>query len=290
MSKQREMEKLEAQRRAVYEVQLFENQLDVIKSIHKECDDEINWEQLRQAPAPFDPSAAGPKERAAQQELNHYQPSRLQRWLGIDAVKRKELTELMISAAQEDLKDYRAWRDVRAVAIKIAEGDVDTYLAVIEELSPLDDLSEFGSGFEFSIEDPSTLEVEFDVNSDEVIPKETKSLTKTGKLSVKAMTKTKYYDLYQDYVCSCVLRVARDMFAVLPFERIYVHAMDQQVNSSTGHKERITILSVLIDREQLHSLNFETIDCSDSMQNFTHQMKFLKTSGFKAVDKLEIPG
>ena len=47
----------------------------------------------------------------------------------------------------------------------------------------------------------SKLEVEFRVKSNsKLYPKEVLSLTKTGKLSRKAMTKTQYYDLVQDYV------------------------------------------------------------------------------------------
>ncbi|MNC08045.1 hypothetical protein D3C75_556160 [compost metagenome] len=123
---------------------------------------------------------------------------------------------------------------------------------------------------------------------DNVIPKEVKSLTSTGKLSVKAMNKTTYFDLEQDYVCSCILRIARDMFALLPIQYIYIHATDTMINPTTGHEEEFTALSVKIDKTTLNRLNFENIDCSDAMQNFEHNMKFQKTAGFKPVSKLEI--
>lgn len=47
------------------------------------------------------------------------------------------------------------------IAHKVMKQDVDTYFQVIDELSPLDDLLDFGSGFEFFIEDPNILEVDF---------------------------------------------------------------------------------------------------------------------------------
>ncbi|WP_052343578.1 hypothetical protein [Bacillus massiliigorillae] len=116
-----------------------------------------------------------------------------------------------------------------SIADKVLNGDIDTYFGVIEEMNPLGDLSEFGSGFEFSTDDASYLEVEFDAHSDKVIPTEEKKLTQTGKLSVKQMTKTKYFDLQQDYICSCTIRIARDLFALLPLQTVVVHAYEEQL-------------------------------------------------------------
>ncbi len=80
--------------------------------------------------------------------------------------------------------------------------------------------------------------------------------------------------------------IARDMFAILPVQNVIVHAVDNVLNTSTGHNEDITILSVNYDRIKLNKLNFATIDPSNSMQNFIHNMKFLKTSGFKSVSRV----
>ena len=58
------------------------------------------------------------------------------------------------------------------------------------------------------------------------------------------MTKTRYYELQQDYVCSCILRIARDLFALLPLKTVIIHAYDEQLNTETGHEERKLILSI----------------------------------------------
>jgi hypothetical protein len=130
------------------------------------------------------------------------------------------------------------------------------------------------------------MEVEFDVYTNNIIPKEEKKLTKTGKLSIKQLTKTRYFELQQDYVCSCILRIARDLFALLPLNTVFIHAYDDQLNTVTGHEDRVLILSIKIDRETLNGLNFESIDCSDSMNNFPHHMMFRKTKGFDIVEKI----
>ncbi|MED1508724.1 DUF4236 domain-containing protein [Bacillus proteolyticus] len=284
---QREIEKMQELERNRLEVELFENRLQMIHSIHKECDEIVNWEEIQNRQAPFKQGTVGPKEKIANNELDNYKPSFFSKILKQDEKKKQELLDKVEEAKKEDLEDYKSWERMVHVAQKIVNKDIDTYLEVIEEFAPLDDLTEFGSGFEFFVEEPHFIEIEFDVQTEHVVPKEMKTLTKTGKVSTKAMTKGKYFDIEQDYVCSCVLRIARDMFALLPVEYVYMHALGEQLNTATGHTERGVILSVKIDKTTLNSLQFDSIDCSDSMINFEHNMKFKKTKGCEFVPKLE---
>lgn len=274
--------------RAKYEVELFENQCELVKSIHKECDDEVDWESIVSSNPPFELGEVGPKEQEATRKLKQYNPSFFDRLLKKDRKKKEELQQKIEEAREEDKKDYKAWEELVDVAKKVLEGDIDTYFHVLEEMDPLGDLAEFGSGFEFSTDESSYMEVEFDVHSEKLIPKEEKKLTKTGKLSTRAMPKTRYYELQQDYVCSCILRIARDLFALLPLNTVYIHAYDEFLNTATGHAERKLIVSVKIERDVLNTLNFENIDCSDAMSNFECNMKFLKTKGFQQVEKITL--
>lgn len=213
----------------------------------------------------------------------------LQKWFKQDEKKIKQLTAELEQAKKEDREDFQEWSRMVQTAKRITEGDLDAYLQVIEEMAPLDDLSEFGSGFEFFVEEPKTIEVEFDIHGEDVIPQTVLSLTKTGKLSQKKMGKTAYYDLLQDYVSSCIIRIARDLFALLPVEKALIHAYDDSLNTATGHKERVLILSVVIDKPTLDGLNLDMIDCSDALSNFPHNMEFRKTKGFNKTEKMTLP-
>ena len=217
------------------------------------------------------------------------------------AASSKELKE-----AQETYEAYRAqieamkrvhtvadkpvdWNKEKGeLAKKILAGDTDAYLEAVEQKRPFDDLLEYGSGFEVGTEDPSMLEVEFAVKSEDVIPEREYVLDAKGNLKEKELSKSAYYELVQDYVCSSILRVARDSFALLPVDRVVVHATDSMLNTATGMDEEMTIVSVVLERDRFENMNFEKIDPSDAVEACVHRMNFKKTKGFEAVDRIEI--
>ena len=75
---------------------------------------------------------------------------------------------------------------------------------------------------------------------------------------------------------------------MLPARMVIVSAMGNLLNTRTGHMEEQPILSVAIPRETLDQLNLETIDPSDAMGNFVHHADFKRTSGFRAVEKIDV--
>ncbi|MCR5597511.1 MAG: DUF4236 domain-containing protein [Lachnospiraceae bacterium] len=185
------------------------------------------------------------------------------------------------------------WNNVRAPGLKvlsgrILKGDTDAYLEAVELAGAFDDLVEYGSEFEVGTDDPDVLEVEFVINSEETIPEKVLSLTETGKLSEKQMSATMHYELLQDYVCSTMLRIARDSFALLPVKKVVVHASDIVVNTATGNDEQQTYVSAVFDRAAFDNINFERIDPSDTVGSFKCNMDFKKTKGFKPVEKMEV--
>jgi hypothetical protein len=295
--RQREYERLEELERARYEVAYFENRIELIHSVHNECSKKWDWNAIKNSPPPKKPSRVDTNEKEARINLETYKPGLLDRLFNRTEQRIKKLEEELGYAKTSDennhkgkIKQYESelseWEDLVDTANKILDGDLKTYTEVIEELAPFEDISELGSSLTFKTDDPTQIQIDLHVLSDEVIPNEAKSLTKAGKLSVKNMPKGQYYELYQDYVCSCVIRVAREIFAILPIEKVYIHALGELLNTQTGHIEESPVLSVMIPRITLEKLNFDSIDCSDSMSNFVHNMKFRKTKGFDVVDKI----
>ena len=157
--------------------------------------------------------------------------------------------------------DPRVWAYYYSIAPKVLSGDIDTYLRLISEVNPLDDLLDYGENFEFGTDTPEKIEVEFVINSD-ALTEAQKSLDVRG-----------YNLLLQDFVCSMSLRIARDMFALLPVKNTVVHVV----------LEGKTIFSVDFDADKMSKINFGFIDPSNTATKFRNNMKFDEKKGFSEV-------
>lgn len=235
-------------------------------------------------------------ESKAQSNLDNFKPSFSDKLFG-SKKKQEQLKSSIELAKQQDQLEYdlkfksyqdelNDWNTIQSIAQGIAEKNPQSYADAINFFDPFADISDLGSNIKMGFSNDN-VEIYLTVNDTEVIPNYVLNQTKTGKLSQKDMPKGKFFELYQDYVCGGVLRVARETFAYLPINTIIVHAISNITNMSTGHIEELPILSAIIPRSIIENLNFNSIDPSDSLKNFQHNMKFIKTSGFSAVDKVQ---
>ena len=270
-------------------VEEYEEYLDAIRKIHTECEPVIDWESLTGDNPPFESGTIGPNESKALDVYNQFKPSFMDKLLHGDEndAKKKALQDAVTEAKKLDMELLENWEEMKGFAAEIKKGNIDAYLDVIEEANPFEEMLDFGSDFQFGTESPDRMEIEFRVKSDTVVPKESVSLSKSGQLVVKELTKTQYYDITQDYVCSCAIRLAREIFAMLPVQYVYIHAEDKMLNTATGHEEEMDILSVAFEREKFHAANFELIDPSDFICSFPHNMSFKKTAGFSPIERLK---
>lgn len=172
---------------------------------------------------------------------------------------------------------------LKDLAEGVLRGDDESYLTVIAKMDPFNDLTEFGSDFEVGITTDDFLGVTFNVHIDDVVPTEVTTILKTGKESVKPMTKTMRSALIRDYVTSTSFRVARDLFALLPIDRVVINAEETMVNPATGHSEEMTLLSVIFPRESFQQLNFKGIVPYEALANFEHAIDFKATKGLLPV-------
>ena len=266
----------------------FNDFINQIRSIHKECSESVDWTALKDAPEPFESMSVGPNEREAIRIAEEYRPSLLGRFVpGADKKREQKRLEAINEAREKDLQIYHNWEETHTLAERVLSGDIDSYYDVISVTHPFDKIVDFGSDFDIGTDDPDILEVEFHAKTSKVVPNHVMSLTKTGNISSKSMTKTLHYDIAQDYICSCVLRIAREMFALLPINRVIIHVEDT-VTDAAGDETDDTVLSVLIRREQLEGIDFNQIDPSDTIEQFECNMNFKKTKGLMSVPRITV--
>ena len=297
-TRQKEYAKMEALEQAAYEVEVYENLIDVLLSVHKECGEEIDWQSFVDRAEPVKPAFADTSETHAKAQEQTYKPGFFARLFKLETRQRKNLTAAIETGRLHDAKQHEAavakwrvehdaWQQEYDIAQGVLAGTGKAKLEAIKLIDPFTDISHLGTSIKFSIGETGVVEASLGVHGVRVIPAEIKSLLQSGKLSTKKMPAGKYNELLQDYVCSCVLRVGRELLSMLPDDLVIVTAVDDVLNSATGHIEELPILSVAFSRHTLEALNMDAIDPSDSMKNFVHNTSFKKTSGFQPVKALD---
>ena len=294
----KELDKMQELERARFEVEEYENFISVIRSVHKECGETWDWSRVKDNPPPDAPQLRKVLESEAQKAHEGYVPSALdklfhrikkkkaRRLAKVEEAKSKDL-DLFNKALEAYSFKVEEWKRNNGLAIRICAGDVDGYIEAVKEFKPLSEIEHLGSSVHISIEKKDIAVCTLDVHDEAVIPKEAKTLLKSGRLSVKPVPMTRFCEIYQDYVCSAAMRVAREIMALLPVEKVVVNAQSKMPNSSTGFVEETPILSALIPRKTLDILKFDALDPSDSMKSFVHRMNFKKGKGFERVEVIK---
>ncbi|SKC77636.1 hypothetical protein [Ohtaekwangia koreensis] len=270
----------------------YEDYIEVLQSVHKDCSDYIDWDSIMNEPPPPQPIRNSKNEDEATLILASFQPSLFDRLFGLAKDKVKKYRDAVEYAKGMDEKKYQSaadkyneWKIMQEISKDVLAKIPAGYTRALDFFKPLNDISELGSKLELSLTSDHVT-VDLFVKNDEVIPNYILTQTGTGKLSKKNMPISKFNELYQDHVCSCILRVGREILAYLPVKFVIVNAKAALLNTATGQIEDQVIISAAIPPETLVKLNFETLDPSDCLRNFIHKMKFSKITGFIAVEPI----
>lgn len=269
------------------------NYVNMIQSVHKNCTDSINWNQIKSTSKPEKPILESTNKNLAEHKLERFKPTFFDKLFGTTDKKISKLkAQVEIakaidkkkydSALQEYIDELNNWEELQRIAKGVHDKNPEAYKDALEYFNPFSDIGELGAQISFRFID-NLMDINLKVATEDIVPNYELKQTSTGKLSKKSMPKGKYNELYQDHICSSTIRVAREVFAYLPIDKARINAISTMLNSTTGHLEEQPILSVIFVPETIEKLNLETIDPSDSMRNFIHNMKFNKANGFSAV-------
>ncbi|MFH1216471.1 MAG: hypothetical protein V1706_08215 [Pseudomonadota bacterium] len=275
----------------------YENYIEQLLTIHKNCSKRIDWHSKANISAPQQPLRRQELEEKARNALAQYRPGFFDRLFNLEKEKRTKLIAEIEKAKENDdvchkkniekwEEQLSVWKENYSLTKRVLKCDSDAFAEVLKKYNPFSDIGILGTEISFRINDDGIIDTTINIAGEEVIPKEHIGVLKSGKLSVKQMPNGKYFELYQNYVCGCVLRIAKELFSLLPIDITIITAIDKILNRSTGHNDYRTILSVAIERDKLYSLNMDLIKPSDSMENFFHRMLFLKTKGFQEIKRI----
>ncbi len=268
----KERAKLSALEQARLEVEAHENALEVLLSVQKEQSAPIEWAEFASALPPHEPVRPGRHEFAA---VLIHGVGELENGAGSGSAAAEEARardEREYLTMRDEYERERAeWERMRALANRVLSGEAGAYSEAISEFSSLGEIAHLGSSIHFTVRSPRLIECVLTVNGREAIPADVKSLTAAGKLTIKAMPKPRFHEIYQDYVCGCVLRLAREVLALLPVNEVLVAASVHGIDARSGRPAELPVLSAAIVRDVVERLDFEQLDPSDSMENFRHR-------------------
>lgn len=277
----------------------WEDHIAELMSIHTELTNSIDWKSLASKSKPSEPVRSNTRQLKAEKALSEFKPSFFDRLRGGSEKRREKLEASVADATARDGEDYEQarkryeaavaeWESDTSLARRLAIGEAAAIREVIEEFQSISDEGLIGSSVSFAIDD-NYVHVRPFVHTDEIVPNFRRKLLASGKLSESKMPIGQFNEIYQDYVASVALKVAGDLFQILPIDEVYVTCESSMLDSATGHKSRTPILSVQFVRQTFSSLNLDRIDPSDSLSNFNHRMKFKKAKGFEPIEALPDP-
>lgn len=274
----------------------WEQYIDKLVSIHTDLVAPVDWHRIANQPKPQEPEPQRTHQEAADQAFKEFKPSFAHIFRGGSEKVREKLKYELARARELDAEKYEEAK--ARYAEEVAEWESDTQLAqrlirgegpaigeVLTEFQSFSDEELVGSSINFSFSD-GFLHAKPDLHSKDIVPSVRRKQLASGKLSETKMPLGQFNELYQDYVASVALKVAGDLFQFLPLDEIYVTCQTRMLNSKTGYKELMPILSVQFIRDTMKRLNLEGVDPSDSLSNFNHVMNFKKTQGFSPITPL----
>ncbi len=275
----------------------WERYIENITSIHTNAVSSINWQEVAATTPPAPPVRQTKHHDAAKAALDAFKPHLFDFFYG-GSEKRKQRLEAAIekarttdaaefkSAEEKYTSDVLEWEKDTALATSILRGEPSGLNEIVNEYRSTLDKDLMGRSIEFSISD-NFVHAKPIVHTIEIVPNFRLKQSASGKLSQTKMPTGQFYELYQDYVASVAIKVANDLFHILPLEEIYVTCLSQLLNTKNGHLEITPILSVQFVRDTIQNLNLSNIDASDALSNFNHIMTFKRTTGFSPITPIK---
>lgn len=278
-------------------VEDWEDYVHDLVSIHTDMADIVDWHAIANQSPPSAPMLSHINQDRVESALIKFKPSIFHVFRGGPAKLRSQLEAQVDEAAALDQFEYQhalaihskkveEWEEDTTLAHKLLEGDAASIRRVVAEMQSLSNTGLIGSGIEFAF-DKNFIHATLRVHGDDIVPDTRRKQLASGRLSETKMPTGQFNELYQDYVASAAIKVAGDLFHILPLNEVYVTCETNMLNSQSGHMEWAPILSVQFVRESLMSLNLANIDPSDALKNFRHQMIFGKTKGFSPIEPLK---
>ena len=296
----KEQARLRALQIASGEVEKYNAYIESLISFHKKRTEKVDWIAIHSQNKPTKPIRLSNNELQAKLELESYIPNFWDKLFRRTDSKRRSLERNLTKARSKDdekysgaveqfKKDYNHWKEEHMLSEKVLNRDIKAYTTAIIGWCNFKELKKVGNITKIFVHNHNLVEIEFHLNRNGYMPDTNKIVLKSGRVSVKTMPRLVFYDLCLNCICSCTLRIANEIFAIIPTSLVLINVIEYSFDYSIGQFETHPIISVAFSREKMQRLNMIDITPSGAIANFDHNIKFLKTKGFGIINKLDVP-
>lgn len=264
-------------------------------TVHNRLEKRIEWQTFSHDPPPDEPASVSWRQDAARARLLSYSPSFLDIILRRSGRRRAGLERGLTKAAARDMAEYqderKAWSARVAVwerhgdlVRRVIAGDVEAWLQVLHQQSGLSRRDLFGAMVSYR-EAQGRLHVVVSLQPDDLLPAFERRLIAAGRYAPEKIPDESSDMLHRQHVASVALKVAGDVFQILPAEEVYLTCLTGLLNMSAGRQEAMPILSVQFNRDMFRNLNLRK-PALHLIDNFRHVKDFRETGGFGPVKPL----
>lgn len=291
-------QKMEQAQNAIQAEADWRSYVNVLKSIHKDHSEQMDWNEIANEPKPIEPNKKHKSEEIIQIQIDTFKPSFIDKLFGLTEKRLNALNAKLEKGKIEDTfnhklklnayaKEVEEWTKLQSMSKAILKKEEQGYKEALEYFKPFDDITNLGKQLQFRLS-ADHIDVELNTQSEGVIPDFELSLTSTGKLSRKDMSASKFNELYLEHICSCAIRIAKEITLYFPVSYITITVVSHDLNRATGHHQNNIILSVLINPKQINQLNLASVSVIETIKSFKNNLKFTKSNGFASVPKIDL--
>lgn len=253
--------------------------LKQLVEFHKNCCETIDWQQ--KVLEPFHQGQMGPGEAEWARKLQSYRPVFFEKLLGLHKMRPMYWKHKKGQAGKVDQKLYLEWETNLPFVQQVVNGDLDVWRGVVRDYATFHQNVSIARAYSLHTYDAETVECDIFLHPiDEMIPAKLEYTTKRGHIRYRDFPKTHRIELYESYVYSCLVRVARELFAVLPCETIYLNGL-----LSTG-ENHYPVISTIFERQSLKARGTSPSRVIQAQRHFvTHK----KRTGFHQINRVYSP-
>jgi hypothetical protein len=185
----------------------------------------------------------------------------------------------------ECLTTFKEQKELYYLSVNIIENNNNQFFEIAEKI-----FEPFSFSSELNIKLTSDYNKEIHtidvyVEGKNIIPEEETYLVRDRELKTRPFSKKRFWEIYQDYVSSITLRVAKEYFSFFTMRNdVIIKSYSEILDESTGNEDTGLILASKFDRNELYKINLQNVDPSSCISRFPLIVDYSPLNGYRLIN------